>query len=43
LAGSPSPEAIWFSGYEDRVIYDEAGLFNESMQSTSSVKMAVNS
>jgi hypothetical protein len=25
------------------VIYDEAGLFNESMQSTSSVKMAVNS
>lgn len=32
-----NPEAIWFSGYEDRVIYDEAGLFTESMQSTSSV------
>lgn len=23
-----NPEAIWFSGYSDRVIYDEAGLFN---------------
>jgi hypothetical protein len=22
-----NPEAIWFSGYNDRVIYDEAGLF----------------
>lgn len=22
-----NPEAIWFDGYEDRVIYDEAGLF----------------
>ena len=33
-----NPDAIWFSGYEDRVIYDEAGLFAESMQSTSSVK-----
>jgi len=22
-----NPEAIWFSGYDDRVIYDEAGLF----------------
>ena len=32
-----NPEAIWFSGYEDRVIFDEAGLFTESMQSTSSV------
>jgi L-lysine 2,3-aminomutase len=32
-----NPKAIWFSGYEDRVIYDEAGLFAESMQSTSSV------
>lgn len=38
-----NPEAIWFSGYEDRVIYDEAGLFKESMQSTSSVPVAVNS
>lgn len=33
-----NPDAIWFSGYEDRVIFDEAGLFAESMQSTSSVK-----
>lgn len=32
-----NPKAIWFSGYEDRVLYDEAGLFVESMQSTSSV------
>jgi len=32
-----NPEAIWFSGYEDRVIYDEAGLFKKSMQDTSSV------
>ncbi len=31
-----NPDAIWFSGYEDRVIFDEAGLFKESMQSTSS-------
>lgn len=22
-----NPEAIWFSGYDDRVIYDEAGLY----------------
>jgi hypothetical protein len=22
-----NPDAIWFSGYNDRVIYDEAGLF----------------
>jgi len=33
-----NPNAIWFSGYEDRVIFDEAGLFTESMQSTSSIK-----
>jgi L-lysine 2,3-aminomutase len=32
-----NPEAIWFSGYEDRVIFDEAGLFTESMQSANSV------
>ncbi|PCI33985.1 MAG: hypothetical protein COB54_03015 [Alphaproteobacteria bacterium] len=24
-----NPDAIWFSGYNDRVIYDEAGLFDE--------------
>lgn len=38
-----NPEAIWFSGYEDRVIYDEAGLFTESMKSTSSVTMEAQS
>ncbi len=32
-----NPEAIWFSGYEDRVIFDEAGLFTESMQSANSI------
>jgi len=31
-----NPEAIWFSGYEDRVIFDEAGLFEKSMLETSS-------
>ncbi|MBT8337569.1 MAG: hypothetical protein KJO11_13260 [Gemmatimonadetes bacterium] len=25
-----NPEAIWFDGYEDRVIYDEAGLYEYS-------------
>ena len=25
-----NPEAIWFNGYEDRVIFDEAGLFPKS-------------
>ena len=24
-----NPEAVWFSGYNDRVIYDEAGLFSD--------------
>jgi len=24
-----NPEAIWFSGYDDRVIYDEAGLYKD--------------
>jgi len=38
-----NPEAIWFSGYEDRVIYDEAGLFTESMKSTSSVTLEAQS
>ena len=27
-----NPEAIWFSGYEDRVLYDEAGLFGGSQE-----------
>jgi hypothetical protein len=38
-----NPEAIWFSGYEDRVIFDEAGLFQHSMQDTSSIELVVNS
>jgi lysine 2,3-aminomutase len=25
-----NPEAIWFSGYNDRVLYDEAGLFTDA-------------
>ncbi len=24
-----NPDAIWFSGYDDRVVYDEAGLFSQ--------------
>ena len=24
-----NPDAIWFDGYTDRVIYDELGLFDE--------------
>jgi len=24
-----NPEAIWFSGYDDRVIYDELGLYHD--------------
>lgn len=28
-----NPEAIWFSGYNDRVLYDEAGLFADVAQS----------
>ena len=26
-----NPEAIWFNGYEDRVIFDEAGLFPKAV------------
>ena len=25
-----NPEAIWFNGYDDRVLYDEAGLFTDA-------------
>ena len=25
-----NPEAIWFSGYADRVIYDEVGLYHDA-------------
>ncbi len=24
-----NPEAIWFSGYDDRVVYDELGLYHD--------------
>jgi hypothetical protein len=27
-----NPDAIWFSGYNDRVIYDEAGLFADVVE-----------
>jgi len=27
-----NPDAIWFSGYEDRVIHDEAGLFGGAQE-----------
>ena len=30
-----NPDAIWFSGYNDRVIYDEAGLFADVDEETS--------
>ncbi len=29
-----NPEAIWFSGYNDRVIFDEAGLFTDVQENT---------
>jgi L-lysine 2,3-aminomutase len=39
-----NPEAIWFDGYADRVIYDEAGLFDyvrvEALGATSPAKVA---
>ncbi len=31
-----NPDAIWFSGYNDRVIYDEAGLYADVDEVTSS-------
>jgi L-lysine 2,3-aminomutase len=34
-----NPEAIWFSGYDDRVVFDEAGLFTETAVSTSARAM----
>jgi lysine 2,3-aminomutase len=30
-----NPDAIWFSGYDDRVIYDEAGLYANVDQAAS--------
>ena len=39
-----NPEAIWFDGYADRVIYDEAGLFDyvrvEALGATSPAEVA---
>jgi lysine 2,3-aminomutase len=37
-----NPDAIRFSGYEDHVIFDEAGLFKNSMLDTSSIELVVN-
>jgi len=37
-----NPDAIWFSDYEYRVIFDEAGLFKHSMQETNSIELVVN-
>ncbi len=34
-----NPEAIWFSGYEDRVIFDEAGLFDYHRVPKNAVKI----
>ncbi len=34
-----NPEAVWFSGYDDRVIYDEAGLFTPAVDH-SALKLA---
>ncbi len=39
-----NPEAIWFDGYADRVIYDEAGLFDyQRVGATSGTTAAVGS
>lgn len=29
-----NPDAIWFSGYDDRVLFDEAGLFTNARKTT---------
>ncbi len=33
-----NPQAIWFSDYDDRVIYDEAGLYTEALQARAAVE-----
>jgi len=39
-----NPEAIWFDGYADRVIYDEAGLFDyQRVEAASAAAAAVGS
>lgn len=35
-----NPEAIWFSGYTDRVIFDELGLFDEYIAAEQEAKTA---
>ena len=36
-----NPEAIWFNGYEDRVVYDEAGLYDYSRVVAAKAKAAL--
>jgi len=36
-----NPEALWFDGYEDRVIYDEAGLYDYSRVKTRRAEVPV--
>src|SRR5690606_20726875 len=36
-----NPEAIWFSDYEDRVIYADAGLFTEALAAKAAVEVPV--
>lgn len=38
-----NPEAIWFNDYDDRVIYDEAGLYADVEKATSKERIAVGS
>ena len=37
-----NPDAIWFDGYEDRVIYDEAGLYEYSRVQTKKMDLVQN-
>ena len=34
-----NPDAIWFDGYEDRVLFDEAGLFEYARVKTPAIKI----
>jgi len=36
-----NPDAIWFSGYNDRVLYDEAGLFEDVAKQSIPLKEVV--
>ena len=33
-----NPEAIWFSGYNDRVLFDEAGFFDDVGEASPDVR-----